>query len=201
MSTSSSQQTTTGPFDSTKKLVSNPPSAPPAVSALVEWIIAIFLAIMNMIEQIGRANDHRLSELEEITDSHATVLEERSTVSAATAAPPTVIPDTPTSRRLPSRCSLCHARGHTDTQCRTTNPSAMRKRVDRNNRIAKEARQASRIPIPAPPPFFYPQYPHITASATTPMNYAAMAADATELRQRAAQSARDKRHKRPTTTS
>ena len=33
------------------------------------------------------------------------------------------------------------------------------------------------------------------------MNYAALAADATELRRRAAQSARDKRRKRTTTTS
>lgn len=205
MSTSSAPQTTTGPFDAVHVMINNRPQIPNNLQAFVSWLIAIINAIIAMIEQIGQANDSRLTELEEVTDSHATVLEHHSTASAATAAPATTQwaqRDTTTSRRLPSRCNLCHARGHASTDCKTTNPGAMRKRVARNNRIAKEARASaatSRIPVQAPPPFYYqPPPPHVVPA---PMNYAALAADATELRRRAAQSARDKRRKRPTTSS
>jgi hypothetical protein len=74
----------------------------------------------------------------------------------------------------------------------------MRKRVARNSRIAKEARAYRNMPtIPAPAP---PSYLHPATSSTPvaplPMNYASLAADATELRRRAAQSARDKRLRR-----
>jgi hypothetical protein len=206
MSTSSAPQTTTGPFDAVHAMINNRPEVPKHLQTIVAWLINIISAIISMIEQIGQANDARLTELEEVTDSHATTLDDAATTRAATAgAPATTIwqeRDTTTSRRLPSRCNLCHARGHTSTECKTTNPGAMRKRVARNSRIAREARTStatSRIPVPAPPPFYYHQpLPHV---APTPMNYAALTADATELRRRAAQSARDKRRRRPTTTS
>ena len=208
MSTSSTPQTTTGPFDAVRVMINNKPAVPNNLQALVSWLINIISAIISMIEQIGQANDTRLTELEEVTDSHASVLDDNATTRAATAgAPATTIwqqRDTTTSRRLPSRCNLCHARGHASTECKTTNPGAMRKRVARNSRIAKEARASasiatSHISAQAPPPFYYHQpLPHV---APTPMNYAALAADATELRRRAVQSARDKRRKRPTTSS
>ena len=205
MSTMSTPQTTTGPFDAVHAMINNRPQTPNNLQAFVSWLINIINAIITMIEQIGQANDVRLTELEEVTDSHATTLEQSvANASAATAAPATTQwqqRDTTTSRRLPSRCNLCHARGHASTECKTTNPGAMRKRVARNNRIAKEARASSatsHIQAQAPPPFYYHQpLPHV---APIPMNYAALAADATELRRRAAQSARDKRRKRTTTT-
>jgi cell division septum initiation protein DivIVA len=206
MSTSSTPQTTTGPFDAVHVMINNRPQIPNNLQAFVSWLIAIINAILAMIEQIGQANDARLTELEEVTDSHATTLEQSvANATAATAAPATTQwqqRDTTTSRRLPSRCNLCHARGHASLECKTTNPGAMRKRVARNSRIAKEARTSSatsHIQVQAPPPFYYHQPPpHV---APVPMNYAALAADATELRRRAAQSARDKRRKRTTTTS
>jgi cell division septum initiation protein DivIVA len=206
MSTSSTPQTTTGPFDAVHVMINNRPQTPNNLQAFVSWLITVINAILAMIEQIGQANDARLTELEEVTDSHATTLEQSvANATAATAAPATTQwqqRDTTTSRRLPSRCNLCHACGHTSTDCKTTNPGAMRKRVARNSRIAKEARApitTSHIPVQAPPSFFYHQpSPHV---APVPMNYAALAADATELRRRAAQSARDKRRKRPSTSS
>lgn len=206
MSTSSTPQTTTGPFDAVHVMINNRPQTPNNLQAFVSWLIAVINAILAMIEQIGQANDVRLTELEEVTDSHATTLEQSvANATAASAAPATTQwqqRDTTTSRRLPSRCNLCHARGHTSTDCKTTNPGAMRKRVARNSRIAKEARAptiTSQIPVQAPPSFFYHQpSPHV---APIPMNYAALAADATELRRRTAQSARDKRRKRPSTSS
>ena len=205
MSTSSTPRTTTGPFDAVNAMINNQPTVPKHLDTIVSWLINIITAIIAMIEQIGQANDSRLTELEDVTDSHATELEHRSTASAATAAPATTQwaqRDTNTSRPLSSRCNLCHARGHASTECKTTNPGAMRKRVARNSRIAKEARASvatSRIPVQAPPPFsYYQPLPHVTP---VPMNYAALSADATELRRRAAQSARDKRRKRPSTSS
>ena len=206
MSTSSAPQTTTGPFDAVHAMINNRPAVPNHLQTIVTWLINIISAIISMIEQIGQANDARLTELEEVTDSHATTLDDAATATAATAGAPATTQwqqrDTTTSRRLPSRCNLCHARGHASTECKTTNPGAMRKRVARNSRIAKEARNStatSRTPVPAPPPFYYHQpLPHVVP---TPMNYAALTADATELRRRAAQSARDKRRRRPTTTS
>jgi hypothetical protein len=205
MSTSSTPRTTTGPFDAVHAMISERPPIPNSLQAVISWLINILSAIINMIEQIGQANDVRLTELEEVTDSHATTLEQSiATATAATAAPTTQWQqrDTTTSRRLPSRCNQCHARGHSSTECKTSNPGAMRKRVARNSRIAKEARASSatsHIPAQAPPPFYYHHPPpHV---APVPMNYAALTADATELRRRAAQSARDKRRKRPTTSS
>ena len=205
MSTPSTPRTTTGPFDAVNAMINNKPPVPTQLNAIISWLINIITAIITMIEQIGRANDERLTELEQVTDAHATELDRHTTVSAVTTEPATSQwskRDTTTTSRLSARCKQCHARGHDATQCRTTNPSAMRKRVARNNRIAKEARASiasSHIPVPAPPPFYYHQPPsHV---APVPMNYAALAADATELRRRNAQSARDKRRKRTSTAS
>lgn len=206
MSTSSTPQSTTGPFDAVNDMINNRPPVPNHLNAIVSWLISIITAIMRITEQIGHANHARITELEEVTDSHGTILDSTTPPSVANAATPATTMwnqrDTTTSRRLPSRCNLCHARGHTSAECKTTNPGAMRKRVARNSRIAKEARTStamSHIPAPAPPPFYYAQPPAPVASI--PMNYAALAADATELRRRAAQSTRDKRRKRPTTSS
>jgi hypothetical protein len=207
MSTPSTRQTTTGPFDAVHTMINNRPNVPNQLQGIVTWLVNIITAIIAMIEQIGRANDARITELEEVTDSHASTLDANTTAraDAATSEVPATTMwqrSTTTSRRLPSRCNLCHARGHDSSECKTSNPAAMRKRVARNSRIAKEARASTattRIPVPAPPPFYYQHYPpHV---APPPMNYAALAADATELRRRAAQSARDKRRKRTTTTS
>ena len=206
MSTSSTPQPTRGPFDAVNVMIANRPPVPNNLNAIVTWLISIITAIMKMIDQIGQANDIRLSDLESVTDSHATELESRTIPSAATAGAPATEQwnqhDTTTSRHLPSQCNLCHARGHTSTECQTTNPTAMRKRVARNSRIAKEAHASpamSHIPASAPPPFYYAHPP--APVAPIPMNYAALAADATELRRRATQSARDKRRQRNTTTS
>lgn len=100
--------------------------------------------------------------------------------------------------RLP-RCKKCFARGHDTDSCRTQNAAAMRKRVAQNSRTARAARAAQALMPSAPPPAFRS---FATPAAPIPMEYAALAADATELRRRAAQSRRDKRlHKRPSAAS
>lgn len=97
------------------------------------------------------------------------------------------------------RCRNCHARGHQASACTTSNPSAMRKRVAMNSRIAKEAR--------APAPLFIPTHPlpshsvNILSTSFPPIDISALTADATELRRRTAQSRRDKRRSRRNPTS
>ena len=179
--------------------------------ALITWIIEIINLLLAGIEIIVYSFGDRIRELELATrtlgsqrSTAGTVGATSVTPSAATAAPAsTTQRDTAHASRRPSRCTLCHARGHSNTECRTKNPGDMRKRVARNSRIAKEVRYERTIPpiSAAPPsPFLIPQqYAH---AAQIPMNYAALAADATELRRRAAQSLRDRRlrQRRPTTT-
>ena len=142
MSTSSTPQTMTGPFDAVHAMINNRPQTPNNLQGFVSWLISIINAIIAMIKQIGQANDARLTELEEVTDSHATTLEQSTTTSTAATAAATIQwqqRNTTTSRRVPSRCNKCHARGHTATECKTLNPSAMRKRVAHNSQITKEA--------------------------------------------------------------
>jgi hypothetical protein len=208
MSTSSTPQTTTGPFAGVRAIINNRPQTPNNLQALVSWLVNILTSMITMIEQIGQANHVRLMELEEVTNSHTSELAEATTTTAATVAaatPQWQQHDTTTSRPpLRSQCNLCHARGHASTECKTTNPGVMRKRVAHNSRIAKEARAStatSRIQAQAPPPFYYHQPFSPSHVAPIPINYAALTADATELLQRATQSVRDKRRKRPMTTS
>ena len=190
-------------------LLDNPPQHNP--KALITWIIDIVNLLLAGIEIIVYSFGTRIQALEvrpRTSVSEPTIATTTgattASVSAATAAPAsTTQRDTAHASRRSSRCTLCHARGHSNTECRTKNPGDMRKRVARNSRIAKEVRYERTIPpiSAAPPsPFLIPQqYAH---AAQIPMNYAALAADATELRRRAAQSLRDRRlrQRRPTTT-
>ena len=86
MSTSSTPATTTGPFDDVHIMIKNQPTVPNNLNALVTWLINIITAIMNMIEQIGHANNERITEVEEVTNSHATVIKAHSARLTAAAA-------------------------------------------------------------------------------------------------------------------
>ena len=104
----------TGPFDAVHAMINNRPQTPNNLQGFVSWLISIINAIIALIEQIGQANDARLTECEpeEVTDSHATMLEQSTAIStAATAAATTQWQqrDTTTSQQLPSRCNKCHA--------------------------------------------------------------------------------------------
>lgn len=92
-----------------------------------------------------------------------------------------------------SRCKTCHAQGHDKLKCRSTNPAATRKRVALNQRRKKEARCPPPVsyPLAAPTSSFATFAPPLTAP--DPRAFAALAADAQELRRRQQQSNRDKR--------
>ena len=181
-------------------LLNNPPRAQqPGLVALVEWIVKLGFALVGMIANLAK----QLSDQADETFETARRASAQSVPSAAAATAGTASSQRGTATS-PKRCNRCHAHGHTVDDCKTTNPSAMRKRVARNNRIAKEARRAPAQPPPSvPPPFpWLPQhYPPPYPSAAPMYHMASLATDAAELRRRSAQSARDKRRNRPTQSS
>ena len=145
-------------------LLNNPPRAQqPGLAALVEWIIKLGFTLVGMIAQLAK-------QLADSTDEAFEIARHASAQFAASAAAATLGTAPPQRDTAPSpkRCNRCHAHGHTVEHCKTTNPTAMRKRVARNNRIAKEARRAPAQPPPSvPPPFpwlphqYPPSYPYI----------------------------------------
>jgi len=171
-----------------------------------EWFVTLITALTVAINIIALNIHRRLTTVERSSVASSTATTTTTpTAPSVTATQGSTQRDTAAAAQRQARCTQCHARGHTAALCRTSNPAAMRKRVARNSRIAKEARtyrNMSTIPAPAPPPYLQPATTP-TPVATLPMNYASLAADATELRRRAAQSARDKRLRRraQTTTS
>ncbi|KAG5645870.1 hypothetical protein H0H81_008712 [Sphagnurus paluster] len=176
-------------------IADNKPQIPQNQHAFATWVVTFFRAIILAFEIIGRAFGQRIDGLERAhahLAASATVSAAAPSTAAATESTPAGTTSTAASRKS-KRCILCHARGHSQPECRTANAQAMRKRVARNSQIAKQARAFSTMPAPptvAPPLFSaYPTSP----AAPTPIAYAALAADATELRRREAQSARDRR--------
>jgi hypothetical protein len=182
-------------------LLNNPPKVPPTFTALLNWIIQLGFALVGLIANLTQPIMDQQEELAE-SARQANVRSIPTSSAAATAG------HSRTSRRTnasPKRCNRCHASGHTVEDCKTTNPSAMRKRVARNNRIAKQARRTQAQPPPSvPPPFpWLPHhYPPPYPSPAPTYHMASLATDAAELRRRTAQSARDKRrHRRPSQPS
>jgi len=167
-----------------------------SLAPLLQWIVLVFTTFYDALTNIVPMVTGRLADLEARPLVAATAMATGS--GGATPAPPTAS----TSRTgRPSRCQKCHARGHATSACRTSDAGAMRRRVAANTRIARETRatSAARVLFPSPVP---PSYvPPIPPSAATPMVFAAIAADASELRRRSAQSRRDKRRHRSSTSA
>jgi hypothetical protein len=95
------------------------------------------------------------------------------------------------------RCTRCHAHGHSQAECKSSNPDIVKKRVAKNKRAHKQ--------LPKPPVLHYLSPPNLSANASAfssfaapPLDsrYLALAADAAELRRRADQSSRDKKRAR-----
>ena len=183
-------------------LLNNPPRAQqPGLVALVEWIVKLGFALVGMIANLAK----QLSDQADEAFETARRASAQSVPSAAAATAGTATSQQRGTTTSPKRCNRCHAHGHTVDDCKTTNPTAMRKRVARNNRIAKEARRAPAQPPPSvPPPFpWLPHhYPPPYPSAAPTYHMASLATNAAELQQRSAQSARDKqRNRRPQSSS
>ena len=177
-------------------LLNNPPKVQLHLTALLNWIIQIGFALVGLIANLTKPI---MDQQEELAES-ARLASVRSIPSAAAATAGTARSQCDTAPS-PKRCNQCYARGHTVDDCKTTNPSAMRRRVARNNQIAKEARHVPAQPppsVPPPSPWLPSHYPPPYPSAAPTYYMASLATDAAELRRRSAQSARDKRrHRRP----
>lgn len=194
MSTSTITDISDRALEDLRAEIENKPVVHASLQSVITWISSLFSLLLYALEISTRHISDRLEELSvappSTTGAPSTI---GATAPTSTAQRATAAPRGPSR----SRCTMCHARGHTATDCHTNNPSAMRKRVARNNRIAKEARTQRTMPaLPvAPPSFYYPSTPSLPPHPP-PMQYAAMAADSVELHRRAVQSQRDKRRRR-----
>lgn len=166
------------------------------IQRLVQEIVLLLIAVLTQVTGRIQYLEDVISELQTDKPPAAST----ATPSAAQAAPK----PSATSSSSSKRCDTCHATGHVSTHCQTADPATMRKRVARNNRIAKERRRTivQYLPPPIPPTPSLPQAASFTTTQPR-MDYATMSADATEFRRRQAQSARDRRQskRRPPSTN
>ena len=211
-----SQRTVPGPLDEIRELIINRPQVQvsQAIITLIDWLLVIIHCLL--ITTLGDDSGNCFTDLEDFKESATEDLERihKETTAVAkqmkafTATPPSATTNTPTTSTTPSRCTKCHARGHDASNCKTKAPNLMRKRVARNNQIAKAARrerlaqvvQPIHQQIPIAPPVYPPSGPAYSYPST-PMNYAALVADSTELRRRMQQSTRDKRKRKSTSNT
>jgi len=162
------------------------------VRKLTKWIIAVFTLFLSYVQLAFYDIEDRIQELEkpdednEPSPSHSpTAATTATTTQRATSAP----------TRSRRRCAKCHAKGHDELECHTKDPAANRRRVAINQRKKKEVARPPTHPFPADPRF-YSYAPIAPPAVMPPEGYAALAADAHELRRRNNQSAQDKRRAR-----
>jgi len=159
-------------------------------AGIVAWAVSTFYLVITFLEAIFKEYQDRFTELEE----DVTALRDRQTTAPTTTPKPSTSAAARTPRK-PRSCATCHAHRHITSECRTANPAATRKRIASNRRKEKSTGQ------PLPPYLYYPTtvvpppsspgFHH--QAATTPVDFAGLAADAQEFRRRHQQSIRDKR--------
>jgi len=158
----------------------------PDVRKLTRWIIALIQLLISYVNSAFYDFNMRLSDLEDDDDNEVPPTDNVSHTEPATSV----------SARSRRRCTKCHAKGHDESQCRTQDPAASRRRVAINQRKKKEAAQI-RLTYPSPvDPRFYSYAPPPPAAVHPPADYAALVADANEFRRRNNQSTQDRRRAR-----
>lgn len=164
-------------FDDLRSDLQTAPPLTPQLQALTVWIVSLFTSLLTALEMVFQSIDRA----------------SKAPSKSSTSSWPSKAPSAPVRK---TRCTKCHARGHSVNECRTLNASAMRKRVATNSATARSARTSRAMPavVGYPPPFPYPGMPFYPP-VPSPMKLAALAADSTELHRRATQSARDKRRR------
>ena len=152
-------------------------------SASFFWIIQVLSLFLNLINSVIGFFNVCIQAIEEASNSTAS--SEVPDVVTST----TQRPLAPLSK--PRRCVKCHARGHIESDCRTADPAVMRQRVAANQWRKKDSQNPPLIP--ALPPALPYHYMHNPITFLQPqVNFAALMADALELRRRQTQSAHDK---------
>jgi hypothetical protein len=184
-----------------------PADAPPILGRIVAWARVCIGGLLTYIDSALGLDEEGVSEIdravEKIDDLAACVddigkllkieVAERADAERAAAAK-SARPSHPKAppRNNNIRCNRCHARGHIQSDCKSTNPEVVRKRVAKNKRAAANAAPTLlRLAAPSAPTLQ-------SLSATTPFDphIIALAADAAELRRRTVQSSRDKKRSR-----
>ena len=104
-------------------LLNNPPRVPqPGLAALVDWIVKVGFALLGMVANLAKQLADQADEAYETARQASAQFS--ASVPAATTGTTTSQRGTTTSSK---RCNQCHAHGHTVNDCKTTQPSAMRK--------------------------------------------------------------------------
>ena len=106
-----------------------PPQHGTSFSVFSQWLVTIFTILTGSLLSLVNIIDTKL----------ATTRIDIQRSTTTTAASASQQHRSKAQGRRP-RCKLCHARGHSDSECRTANPSAMRKRVAANSNLARRAR-------------------------------------------------------------
>ena len=167
-------------FEAAQEMLSEQPTDSKFIT-IVNFFITLIASLLHACTETLRKLHYRLLTVENVLNTAPST--SAPAPSTASVNCPTTQRDTATAAQRQARCTQCHARGHTANLCRTSNPAAMRKRVARNSRIAKEARTLRTmptIPAPAPPPYLYSATTS-TPVSTLPMNYASIAVGIMEL--------------------
>ena len=191
----SQQQQIAEAIENVRDELDHTPEHPQQVTKVVQWFMDIVTSVINLIQLIAMSYARRIMDIESIIRENPSSTRATAASSTSTSAPP--------ASRL-KRCTKCHARGHDESTCRTGDPAAMRKRVAANSRRSREAR-IQRQPVQSSYPAYSPSFPLPLQQPSFPLptqaSYSAVIADATEFRRRNAQSSRDRRRARTTTTS
>ena len=182
--------------------------------AIVIWIVSIVTSICAWIDALSSLLSYRIqdsidnnetsvegmvAQLDDLRQEVAQIaVVTRTATATATARASPATKGTSSSGR-DTRCGKCHARGHTADNCRSTNPSAVHRRIAQN---AKARARACQPPVP-PLGQYLPAstiggytIPNAVLSLYIPTN--TDSADAAELHRCIAQSNRDRRRNRAT---
>ena len=166
------------------------------VRVLARWIVHVFTLFLSYIQLAFYDFDQRIQELEHTDEEDEPSPSHRPSAAKPFVSATATQPATSASVRLRRRCVKCHAKGHDESQCRTKDPAANRRRVAINQRRKKEAaRNPPTYPFPADPRFYLYAQPS-PAVIHPPAEYAAIVADASEFRRRNNQSTQDRRRAR-----
>src|SRR5271170_7767603 len=190
-----------------------------ALGAIVAWIIALVTALrahyLHVIEDLKESlsDDHEglSATVQTMSGKHDLLVGEFRKVQQATTAHglsaslPSGAATMASSTGHLARCSKCHARGHVESECKSTNPSAVRRRVAQNQKVRARRRQLPGESAPLPPSVPYPTSAFVATSPYAPGStyYPApnIVAEAAELCRCIAQSNRDRRRHRAATSN
>jgi len=167
----------------------------PVAHKLVKWIVAILNHFLSYVQLAFYDFDQRIQELKDSDEDDEPSPSHRP--SAVRFAPATTTQSaTLVSTGSRRRCTKCHTKGHDESECRTKDPAANRRRVALNQRKKKEAARPPLYPSPVDPRFYSYAPP---PAVIPPEGYAALVADAHEFRRRNNQSTQDRRRARRST--